>query len=482
MKQFVAGLLLWLACLGAAFAAPVEVQGIRLWAAPDHTRIVFDTSGPVQFELTTLHNPERVIIDVPVASAGAAVSKQQTGSGLVKAVRTAQYANDTLRIVLELRQPAKPRSFTLTPGGRYGHRLVVDLYDGSPVVRAAKAGADAPPAGSTAKPAPKAASGTGAAKPAKSTTSTASTVAKSSRRDESRAKKSLARDQPTMRDLVIAIDAGHGGDDTGAIGRSGTYEKDVVLSIARRLYAQVEKTPGMHPVLIRQGDYYIGLRQRIDKAREQKADLFISIHADSFRDQRVQGSSVFVLSNRGASSEMARWLAEKENASDLAGGVSLDDKDQVLAEVLLDLSQNATIEASINVAGNMLGELQRLGKTHKSTVQQAGFVVLKSPDIPSVLVETAFISNPTEERKLRDARHQEALAVAMLRGIKQYFANHPPPGTRLAAREHVIRRGDTLGDIAQQYEVSLGTLKNFNELKSDVLYVGQTLRIPPSGG
>jgi N-acetylmuramoyl-L-alanine amidase len=285
-----------------------------------------------------------------------------------------------------------------------------------------------------------------------------------------------------MRDLVIAIDAGHGGDDTGAIGRSGTYEKDVVLSIARRLYAQVEKTPGMHPVLIRQGDYYIGLRQRIDKAREQKADLFISIHADSFRDQRVQGSSVFVLSNRGASSEMARWLAEKENASDLAGGVSLDDKDQVLAEVLLDLSQNATIEASINVAGNMLGELQRLGKTHKSTVQQAGFVVLKSPDIPSVLVETAFISNPIEERKLRDARHQEALAVAMLRGIKQYFANHPPPGTRLAAREHVIRRGDTLGDIAQQYEVSLGTLKNFNELKSDVLYVGQTLRIPPSGG
>jgi N-acetylmuramoyl-L-alanine amidase len=179
---------------------------------------------------------------------------------------------------------------------------------------------------------------------------------------------------------------------------------------------------------------------------------------------------------------MARWLAEKENSSDLAGGVRLGDKDQVLAEVLLDLSQNATIEASITVAGNMLGELQRVGKAHKSTVQQAGFVVLKSPDIPSVLVETAFISNPTEERKLRDSRHQEALAAAMLRGINRYFANHPPPGTRLAARQYTIQRGDTLGVIAQQYQVSLSTLKDFNDLKSDVLRVGQTLRIPPPGG
>jgi N-acetylmuramoyl-L-alanine amidase len=191
---------------------------------------------------------------------------------------------------------------------------------------------------------------------------------------------------------------------------------------------------------------------------------------------------VFVLSNRGASSEMARWLAEKENASDLAGGVSLDDKDDKLAEVLLDLSQNATIEASINVADNMLSELEQVGKTHRSHVQQAGFVVLKSPDIPSVLVETAFISNPVEERKLRDGRHQEALAVAMLRGIDKYFMNHPPPGTRLAARKHVIQRGDTLGIIAQEYDVSTATLKDYNDLKSDLLRVGDTLRIPPAGG
>jgi N-acetylmuramoyl-L-alanine amidase len=479
VKPLAAGLLFWLVCLGVAVAAPVEVQGIRLWAAPDHTRVVFDTSAPVKFELRNLHNPERVIIDVPVAAASDAVSRQQKGSGLVKAVRTAQYANDALRIVLELRQPAKPRSFTLDPAGRYGHRLVIDLYDESPVVRAAKAGADLPPAASAVRPAPKASEGTSAGAPP-TRSSTASSSAKHA--EAAVAKKSLVRDQLPMRDLVIAIDAGHGGDDTGAIGRGGTYEKDIALSIARRLASLVKKTPGMRPVLIRDGDYYIGLRQRINKARQQKADLFISIHADSFRDQRVQGSSVFVLSNRGASSEMARWLAEKENAADLAGGVSLDDKDQTLAEVLLDLSQNATIEASINVAGNMLDELQRVGKTHKSSVQQAGFVVLKSPDIPSVLVETAFISNPVEERKLRDARHQQALAGAMLRGIKQYFANHPPPGTRMAAREHVIQRGDTLGDLAQEYAVSLPTLKDYNDLKSDVLYVGQTLRIPPPGG
>jgi N-acetylmuramoyl-L-alanine amidase len=455
VKQLVAGLVLWLACQSLLFAAPLEVQGMRLWAAPDHTRIVFDTSGPPGYELSTLHNPERLVIDVPQASVGTALSREQAVGGLVTGMRAAQYSKDVLRIVLDLQQPAKPHSFTLKPGGRYGHRLVIDLYKANPA-RQTQASAGVP-AKQTATP---------ATKPG----------------GESRVKKSLTSEALPARDLVIAIDAGHGGDDTGAIGRNGTYEKDVVLSIARRLHDLVEKTPGMRPVLIRQGDYYIGLRQRMDKARENKADLFISIHADSFSDRRVQGSSVFVLSNRGASSEMARWLAEKENASDLAGGVSLDDKDQLLAEVLLDLSQNATIEASITVAGNMLDELQRLGKTHKSTVQQAGFVVLKSPDIPSVLVETAFISNPSEERKLRDSHHQEALATAMLHGISRYFANHPPPGTRLAARRYTIQRGDTLGVIAQQYQVSLTTLKDFNDLKSDVLRVGQTLRIPPPGG
>jgi N-acetylmuramoyl-L-alanine amidase len=352
----------------------------------------------------------------------------------VKGIRTARRDRNTLRIVLDLKRETRPRSFTLKPGGRHGNRLVVDLYE----------------------------TGVAKSKPAA-------------------ANKPLPQSKPQARDLIIAIDAGHGGEDPGAIGRGGTREKDVVLSIARRLEALIKAEPGMRPVLIRQGDYYIGLRQRIDKARKHGADLFVSIHADGFRDRRVQGSSVFVLSRRGASSEMARWLAAKENASDLAGGVSLDDKDDLLAEVLLDLSQTATIEASIDVAGNMLQELQRVGKTHKSSVQQAGFVVLKSPDIPSVLVETAFISNPVEERKLRDTRHQQYLARAMLRGIQRYFSTHPLPGTHRLAREYTIKRGDTLGEIAQQYQVSMGSLKGYNDLKSDILRIGDTLRIPPSG-
>jgi N-acetylmuramoyl-L-alanine amidase len=413
-------------------AAPVEVQGVRLWAAPDHTRVVFDISGPIEHTLFSLNDPERLVVDVPAARIGASLQAQDKAVGLVKGIRIAVQDQGDLRIVLDLEQLTKPRSFTLKPGGQHGHRLVIDLYE--------------------------------------TEVSQKATV-----------KKSVVEKKAQLRDLVIAIDAGHGGDDPGAIGHGGTREKDVVFSIARRLAALVEREPGMRPVLIRQGDYYIGLRKRINSARKHGADLFVSIHADGFRDRRVKGSSVYVLSRRGASSEMARWLAAEENAADLAGGVRLDDKDDLLAEVLLDLSQTATIEASIDVASNMLGELKRLGKTHKSSVQQAGFVVLKSPDIPSVLVETAFISNSSEERKLRDRRHQESLARAMLRGIKGYFASHAPPGTYLAAREHVIERGDTLGHIAERYDISLNRLKGYNGLKSDQLRVGDTLRIPPSG-
>lgn len=430
MTRIITGLFLWFVSQPLVLAAAVEVQGMRLWSAPDHTRVVFDVSGPVTHRLFTLQNPDRLVIDVPAAEF--VNTPRDSVKGLVEGVRTARHDKDTLRIVLDLNQPTRPRSFTLKPGGQHGHRLVVDLYisDASQAVTAKKTVAD--------------------------------------------------KIQP--RDLVIAIDAGHGGEDPGAIGRKGTREKDVVLAIAKKLAALIDKEPGMRPVMIRQGDYYIGLRQRINRARKHGADLFISIHADGFRDRRVQGSSVFVLSRRGASSEMARWLAEKENSADLAGGVSLDDKDDLLAEVLLDLSQSATIEASVEVADNVLGELKRIGKTHKASVQQAGFVVLKSPDIPSLLIETAFISNPAEERRLRDGRHQEALARSMLRGIRHYFSTHPPPGTQLVAREHVIKRGDTLGHIAQHYRVSLNTLRNYNGLKSDRLRVGDTLRIPPTDG
>lgn len=284
------------------------------------------------------------------------------------------------------------------------------------------------------------------------------------------------------RDLIIAIDAGHGGKDPGARGRHGTREKDVVLAIARKLARLIEREPGMKPVLIRDGDYFLRLRERIRRAHDHRADLFISIHADAFNDTRVHGSSVYVLSRRGASSEMARLLARHENTADLVGGVSLDDKDDLLKTVLLDLSQSASIEASTEVADKVLRELRRVGKVHKRSVQKAGFVVLKSPDIPSILVETAFISNPREERKLRDPRHQERMARAILAGVRGYFEQNPPPGTLIAARvreqRHVIRPGDTLSGIARRYDVSLRELKVANGLDSDRLRVGDVLRIP----
>lgn len=436
MRKLLTGLCLWLAGQGVAFAG-VDLLSVRLWAAPDHTRVVFDTSGPVTHNLFTLQNPDRLVIDVPAARARAGL---EASGGLVKGIRAARNAPDTLRIVLDLKQAVRPRSFNLTPNGQYGNRLVIDLYDADTH--------EAPAAASTPSGPP-------------------------------RVKKSVAGQAGKLRDLVIAIDAGHGGDDPGAIGRRKTCEKDVVLAIARRLARLVKQERGMRPVLIREGDYYVGLRQRIEKARKHKADLFISIHADGFTDHRASGSSVYVLSRRGASSEMARVLAARENAADLVGGVSLDDKDDLLREVLLDLSQTATLEASFSVADNMLDELKQIGKTHKSSVQQAGFVVLKSPDIPSILVETAFISNPAEEQKLRNPRHQQQLASAMLHGIRDYFGKHPPPGT-LVARQYVVKRGDTLSEIAQQFSVSLSSLRGYNSLQSDTLRVGDTLRIPPT--
>ena len=432
MKRLLTGLFVWLTAITAVQAA-TEFKGVRLWAAPDHTRVVFDTSGPSSHELFALKNPDRLVIDVKAAAAADTLQTASKAGGLVKGIRTALNKPGVLRIVLDLKQSVKPRSFNLTPNDRYGHRLVVDLYEQETQAKA-------------------------------------------------KVKQVVASKPTKLRDLVIAIDAGHGGDDPGAIGRRGTREKDVVLSIAKRLAKLIEAEPGMRPVMIREGDYYIGLRKRIDKARKHRADLFVSIHADGFRDHRASGSSVYVLSRRGASSEMARVLAAKENAADLAGGVSLDDKDELLREVLLDLSQTATLEASFGVAENMLGELKRVGKTHKRSVQKAGFLVLKSPDIPSILVETAFITNPKEEQRLRSHKHQQVLARAMLRGIRDYFGSHQPPGTHGLARQYVVKRGDTLSHIAQRYQVSLNTLRGYNDLKSDTVRIGDKLRIPPTRG
>ena len=284
--------------------------------------------------------------------------------------------------------------------------------------------------------------------------------------------------------FVVFVDAGHGGEDPGAIGKKRTREKDVVLRIARELKKTIDAEPGMQAVLTRDGDYYIPLRGRYEKARKARADLFVSIHADAFSKRSVQGSSVFVLSARGASSEFARLLADSENASDLVGGVTLSDKDDMLASVLLDLSQSATREASNKVAGDILGSLKRTGKTHKNHVGHANFMVLKSPDVPSVLVETGFISNPSEEKRLTEKEFQQRTARAITRGVRDYFYSSPPPGTWIAANrdgsKHIVARGDTLGGIADRYSIILNSFRSANKINGDVIHVGRELVIPTS--
>ena len=414
---------------GAAWAGPVAVKNVRVWAAPDSTRVVFDISEPAEHALTMLTNPFRAVIDIRDGEMDKLTTRPSPTDRYLQDLRLGRH-EDKLRIVLDLKKFARTKIFQLPPNEHYGQRLVVDLYD---------------------------------------------------REEEEDAREvSLNREVPgdQKREVVVAVDAGHGGEDPGARGPSGIYEKDVVLQVARKLVEKINKERGMRAVLTREGDYYIGLRQRIEKARKQRADLFISIHADAFRDPKVNGSSVYVLSQRGASSEHARWLAERENASDLIGGVRLENKDNVLASVLLDLSQTASLEASIDVADRVLQGLDRIGKLHKRKVESAAFAVLKSPDIPSILIETAYISNPMEERNLRTGQHQEKLAAAIVEGLRGYFRQRAPEGTILAARKHVISRGDTLSTIAQHYRVSLERLRNVNALKTDLIRVGQVLTIP----
>ncbi|HTV97816.1 MAG TPA: N-acetylmuramoyl-L-alanine amidase [Steroidobacteraceae bacterium] len=361
-------------------AAAIEVRAVRLWASPEGTRVVLDLSGSAQHSLLVLKNPDRIVLDVADARMAAGARAVPQAAGVVKEVRMARRSTGELRIVLDLTQAMRAKSFLSAPNDRYGYRLVVDLGGGADTetpIRAQHA-------------------------------------------------------RPQARDLVIAIDAGHGGEDPGAIGMHGTREKDVTLAIARDLARRVDAEPGMRAVLTRDGDYFVPLRDRMRRARAQQADLFVSIHADSIRDRSVDGSSVYILSQRGASNEAARWLAERENASDLIGGVSLEDKGDLLASVLLDLSQSASLSASQSAAEHVLHQLNLVGEVRKPLVQQAGFVVLKSPDIPSMLVETAYISNPAEERRLRDLSHQDKLAEAIHQGLREYFYSDPPAGTRIA--------------------------------------------------
>ena len=451
-----------LAALAAEALAASDVRGVRLWRAPDNTRLVFDLSGPVQHSVFTLAAPDRIVIDVSGAKLATSLDQLSLANTPITGVRSAQRSADDLRVVIDLSAPVSPKSFTLAPNQQYGHRLVVDLFDqggAPPATQAPSASASAPPVPVTpTQPPPK-----------------------------------LTPVPNGKRDIIVAIDAGHGGEDPGALSPvKGQYEKHVTLAIAKELQRQINAEKGFRGELVRTGDYFIPLRKRTEIARKKGADLFVSIHADAAPRSAAFGASVYALSERGATSETARWLADAENQSDLIGGagnVSLDDKDKMLAGVLLDLSMTASLSSSLNVGQKVLSNMGNITPLHKRRVEQAGFMVLKSPDIPSILVETGFISNPNEAKKLHAASHQQALARSITTGVKQFFHENPPPGTYVAwlrdegkivagPREHVVARGESLALIAQRYQISLAALRGANKLNGDVIKVGQTLQIP----
>ncbi|XXE66776.1 N-acetylmuramoyl-L-alanine amidase [Pseudomonas sp. R1-7] len=455
----VVGLLL--TALAVDAVAETKVNSVRLWRAPDNTRLVFDLTGPVQHSVFTLTAPDRLVIDINGASLGAPLNVP-TANTPITAMRSAQRTPTDLRVVIDLKQAVTPKSFTLAPNAQYGNRLVVDLFDNP---------ADAAPA----PPPPTKV----ATLPAVPVTPTEPAI-------------KLPPAPAGKRDIIVVIDAGHGGEDPGASGSRGQREKDVVLAIARELQRQVNGMKGFRAELTRTGDYFIPLRGRTEIARKKGADLFVSIHADAAPSKAAFGASVFALSDRGATSETARWLADSENRSDLIGGagnVSLDDKDRMLAGVLLDLSMTASLTSSLNVGQKVLSNIGRITPLHKQRVEQAGFMVLKSPDIPSILVETGFISNANEASKLSSSSHQQALARSISSGVRQFFQQNPPPGTYIAwlrdsgkiaqgPRDHRVNPGETLAMIAVRYQVSPATLRSANNLQSDDLKIGQTLTIP----
>jgi N-acetylmuramoyl-L-alanine amidase len=382
--------LAFLAASGSAVAA--EIRDVRIAATETGTRVVLDLSSPVKYNAFLLEDPGRVVLDL---SRSSLKTPLPGGEAPITELRSGKLPNGGLRLVFEVKGPVTIETSTLAASAGAAHRLVLDITSPGAAKVSAPVAAAAPAAPVAIRPA--------------------------------------HAPSESGRDIIIAIDAGHGGVDPGASGRRGTREKDVVLEIARVLAARINREPGMKAVLTRDGDYFISLRERNLRARRAKADLFVSIHADAIANPDVSGSSVYVLSERGASSEAARWLAERENAADLKGGIKLDDKDPTLANVLLDLSQTASVAASMVAAENVLKSLDGIGEVRKPRVQQAGFVVLKSPDIPSMLVETAFISNREDERKLSQPAHRAKLANAIFLGIEQYFQGNAPDGTRLAA-------------------------------------------------
>jgi N-acetylmuramoyl-L-alanine amidase len=416
-------LLALLALLAHSLPAPAAttIGSARFWPAPEYTRLTLESDAPIRHSVTTLKGPDRLVIDLEDAEAGVALRELPDKVGdadpYVKAVRLGRPAAGVLRLVLDLKTEVIPQVFALKPVGDYGHRLVVDVYPAAPadplmaLYLRQENRLDGTPAADAAAPA----RAPDAAPPPEK-------IEAPKRGGE---KPARGRSEPA-RAVLIAIDAGHGGEDPGARGRHGTREKDVTLAIARRLKARVDADPGMKAVMIRDGDYFVPLAIRVEKARRAQADLFVSIHADAWVKPSARGSSVFALSERGATSAMARWIAKKENEADLIGGVNLDVADPYLKKTLLDLSQTAQINDSLKLGKQVLAEIAGINRLHKDDVEQAGFAVLKAPDIPSILVETAFISNPDEEKRLRSEAYQDRMGDAIYQGIKRYFARNPP--------------------------------------------------------
>jgi N-acetylmuramoyl-L-alanine amidase len=437
LPQFICAIFLPLLMLIASpVMAAAQVQGLRLSQTQEYTRLVFDLSGPVQHNIIALKNPSRLVIDMPDTRLLASLADTSLDNTGIRHIRSGVRDGGDLRIVLDMHNDANPRSFLLGRDGDKKDRLVVDLYgrQSAQVQRVA-----APPA--------------------------------------------------SKRDIIIAIDAGHGGKDPGASGPQSLREKDVVLGIARQLQARLKAAGGYRPVMVRDGDQLIGLDERRIIARSHRADLFVSIHADAFNNPKVSGSSVFALSQHGATSTTARFLAASENKADQIGGIKLDDKDDLLAAVLYDLSMTANLDASLSVGDYVLQSMGKISQLHKPRVEQANFVVLRSPDIPSILIETGFISNPAEARKLGSRDYQGKMAGAIFTGLTRYFESNPPDGTLIAwrarnnnalARSYVVARGDTLSEIAQRHKVSLSSLRVSNGLKDNSIRIGQTLQIPTS--
>jgi len=383
------------------------VLAVRIWPAADYTRVTLESSAAVKFSHFTVKNPERLVVDLEGVELNGVLDglsgKIGADDPYIKLLRAGRFKPGVVRLVMELKTEVAPQVFVLAPVGEYGHRLVLDVYPANPIdpLLALLEKKDLQQIPLDDKPVP--------AEPQQPAVA------------EKRPGK------PVVDRLVtITLDPGHGGEDPGAVGRGGSHEKNVTLAVAKRLKAKIDAEPNMRAVLTRDSDFFVPLHMRVQKARRVQSDLFVSIHADAFIKPDARGASVFVLSENGATSSAARWLANKENAADLIGGVNFGTKDPMLARTLLDLSQTATINDSLKLGKAVLGELDRVGDLHKPHVEQAGFAVLKAPDIPSILVETAFISNPEEERRLNDEAYQDRLAEAVMSGIRKYFKLNPP--------------------------------------------------------